>query len=78
MNVRVKSFLLLVVIVCGGGVVSAQSLDDFQSVVEARNLERRADYSQSDEVYMPEPQFAYVNLTGFSSMPTSKQTTVKG
>ncbi|MCH5174689.1 MAG: CotH kinase family protein [Prevotellaceae bacterium] len=73
-----KAFLSIVFSLLGYAVALAQSIGDFQSVVEVRHLEQHADYSQSDNVYMPEPQFAYVNLTGFSSMPTNKRNTVKG
>ena len=75
---NIKSFLPFVFFLLCCAVISAQSIDDFLSVVQVRNLERNVDYSQNDDVYMPEPQFAYVNLTGFSSMPASKWNTVEG
>lgn len=70
-------FLLVIFFFCCAA-AQAQSLGSFQSVVAERHLEKRADYSLNDHVSMPEPQFAYINLTGFTAMPKSKGATVKG
>ena len=43
-----KAFLSIVFSLLGYAVALAQSIGDFQSVVEVRHLEQHADYSQSD------------------------------
>ena len=47
----------------------------FEGLVRTMGLEegKTADLSDETEIAMPEPRLAYVNLTGITDIPTSKQ-----
>lgn len=49
--------------------------DTFEGLVRTMGLEegKTADLSDEAEIAMPEPRLAYVNLTGITDIPTSKQ-----
>lgn len=71
---RLITTLLWTMAVMGGTAQTA-----WQTLVEELSLSDGAtDMSNAEEITMAEPQMAYVNLTGFNSMPTSKSQTKKG
>ncbi len=52
---------------------------EFDQMVNERSLNKGVeDCSMKEQIVMDEPQIAYVNLTGFTNMPTSKSMTLKG
>ena len=52
---------------------------EFEQMVAERHLKAGVrDVSKEDKITILEPQFAYVNLTGFTTMPANKQTDLKG
>jgi len=58
--------------------IPMQAQTEFEQIVAERHLDENVtDLSEADDVTIDEPQMAYVNLTGFSSMPSSKHITTK-
>ena len=71
--------LAAVVALWAGGVQEAGAQTAFERLVAERGLAAdTVDRSADSLVTMAEPAFAYVNLTGFSGMPTSKSMTRRG
>lgn len=68
------ALLLLVGCCC----LNAQTTE-FEQMLAERHLKTGVrDVSKEDKITIPEPRFAYVNLTGFTFMPANKQTDLKG
>ena len=58
--------------------VNAQTDTEFEMIVAERRLDdSMGDYSKEGSIVMPEPHFAYVNLTGVSVLPANKSTVKK-
>lgn len=67
--------LLLLVGCCR---LNAQTTEFEQMVTEHHLKAGVRDVSKEDKITISEPRFAYVNLTGFTTMPANKQTDLKG
>ncbi len=68
-----------VLVLSGLETLSGADWDTFGGLVESLQLNRdTADWSQLQRIVIGEPRMAYVNLTGFSRMPTSKTSYMNG
>lgn len=74
-----KRKILFLCVLMWGIVTWAQTTTEFEKMVMERGLkEGVTDISDMNKVEMEEPRLAFVNLTGFTAMPTTKKTEKQG
>lgn len=73
-----KKLKLVCLLLMGCCCMMAQTTE-FEEMVAKRYLDTKVkDVSDDDEITIPEPKIAYVNLTGFEVMPANQKTDLKG
>ena len=71
--------LLLACWLCLEWDAAAQQRSEFDAVIAEKRLDKPThDLSLGSSITLEEPRFAYVNLTGFNTMPAGKSVTCKG
>ena len=74
-----KKWGSLIVLLTGIHYSMLAQTTEFEQMVNERSLNKRVeDCSMKEQIAMDEPKMAYVNLTGFTNMPTSKSMTMRG
>lgn len=77
--VNIKKWSIFIILLTGNYCNMSAQTTEFEQMVNERNLNKGVtDCSMEEKIVMEEPQMAYVNLTGFTNMPTTKNITMKG